>query len=471
MTGAILEVCRTEHLEGLVCLGGGGTAKNALRLGQAGLNVLTLPKTIDNDVVGTDATFGFATALEIATDAIDRLHSTAHSHHRIIVAEIMGHRAGWLTLGAGLAGGADVILIPEIPYKVSSIAAAIRDRVRKGSNFSIVAVAEGARNVDDARALAAAEARAARAKDPVGQGDGRGRGPAARGPAPGQHPATGAAAGAADRARVPRLDPRLRPARRHALADRPPAGHAPRHRGGRPRRRRHVRGHGRGPGRRDRAGPARGRRRPAQARAGRSLLGRERPQRRAHVSATDRRTGSARRTHNSCTSPREADAVKHDGPLPGPHRIGDHQPCARSSASSSSASSPSRPASLGFQAGVASSRRRRHRRRARDRLPRRRLPLRGLPVLPALRRADPVRLRRAAATLGRPWRDGRQPMGRGPWPAATAPWATATPPRVGRRGASPPARGGGGPRRAASRVDDGAARPRPATTDGTPPAA
>ena len=167
MTGAILEVCRKENLEGVVCLGGGGTAKNALRLGKAGLNVLTLPKTIDNDVVGTDATFGFATALEIATDAIDRLHSTAHSHHRIIVAEFMGHRAGWLTLGAGLAGGADVILIPEIPYKVSSIAAAIKDRVRKGSNFSIVAVAEGARNVDDARALAAAEARAARARDLV----------------------------------------------------------------------------------------------------------------------------------------------------------------------------------------------------------------------------------------------------------------------------------------------------------------
>ena len=87
-----------------VCLGGGGTAKNALRLVRAGLNVITLPKTIDNDVVMTDATFGFATALDIATDAIDRLHSTAHSHHRIIVVEIMGHRAGWLTLGAGIAG-------------------------------------------------------------------------------------------------------------------------------------------------------------------------------------------------------------------------------------------------------------------------------------------------------------------------------------------------------------------------------
>ncbi len=167
MTSAILAVCKRNGLEGVVCLGGGGTAKNALRLSKAGLNVLTLPKTIDNDVAGTDATFGFATALEIATEAIDRLHSTAHSHHRVIVAEVMGHRAGWLALGAGLAGGADVILIPEIPYRVNRIASAIKDRVRKGSGFSIVAVAEGARNVEDARALTTAEGRLARAKDPA----------------------------------------------------------------------------------------------------------------------------------------------------------------------------------------------------------------------------------------------------------------------------------------------------------------
>ena len=101
-------------------IGGGGTAKNALRLQAAGLNVLTLPKTIDNDIYGTDTSFGFATATEIATEAIDRVHSTAHSHHRIILTEVMGHRAGWLTLAAGLAGGADVILIPEIPYSVES---------------------------------------------------------------------------------------------------------------------------------------------------------------------------------------------------------------------------------------------------------------------------------------------------------------------------------------------------------------
>jgi 6-phosphofructokinase 1 len=157
MTDVIVRNYKKLGLDGLVCLGGGGTQKNALHLAQHGLNVLTLPKTIDNDVALTDATFGFATALDIATEAIDRLHSTAHSHHRIVVAEIMGHRAGWLALGAGLAGGADVILIPEIPYAVENIAAAIRRRSRHGTNFSIVAVAEGAMNQEDAAAFRAAE--------------------------------------------------------------------------------------------------------------------------------------------------------------------------------------------------------------------------------------------------------------------------------------------------------------------------
>jgi len=159
MTPAVIATYEKHNLDALVCLGGGGTAKNALRLVRAGLNVITLPKTIDNDVVLTDATFGFATALDVATDAIDRLHSTAHSHHRIIVVEIMGHRAGWLTLGAGIAGGADVILIPEIPYSVQSVADAIGRRVRGGSNFSIVAVAEGAKSIDDERAYREAEGR------------------------------------------------------------------------------------------------------------------------------------------------------------------------------------------------------------------------------------------------------------------------------------------------------------------------
>jgi len=138
-----------NRLDCLVCLGGGGTLKNALRLKRMGLNVITLPKTIDNDVAGTDITFGFDTALGIATEAIDRLHSTAHSHHRIILVEIMGHRAGWLALGSGIAGGADVILIPEIPYDVDSVAEAIRARARGGKPFSIVAVAEGAISKQD----------------------------------------------------------------------------------------------------------------------------------------------------------------------------------------------------------------------------------------------------------------------------------------------------------------------------------
>ncbi len=144
MTETIVKVYHRLHLDCLVCLGGGGTQKNAFHLQQQGLNVITLPKTIDNDVAGTEVTFGFNTALGIATDAIDRLHSTAHSHHRIIVVEIMGHNVGWLTLGAGIAGGADVILIPEIPYDVEVIAEAIRSRSRAGKSFSIVAVAEGA---------------------------------------------------------------------------------------------------------------------------------------------------------------------------------------------------------------------------------------------------------------------------------------------------------------------------------------
>ena len=146
MTGIMIENCVAHQLDVLVCLGGGGTQKNALRLHQAGFPIVTLPKTIDNDVWGTDATFGFDTALTIATEAIDRLHSTAHSHHRIMLVEVMGHNAGWLALGAGLAGGADVILIPERPYRAEAIAEAISVRQGLGSTFSIIAVSEGARS-------------------------------------------------------------------------------------------------------------------------------------------------------------------------------------------------------------------------------------------------------------------------------------------------------------------------------------
>ena len=159
MTDVIVENYQANHLDALVCLGGGGTQKNALQLKRKGLNVITLPKTIDNDVFGTDVTFGFDTALGIATEAIDRLHSTAHSHHRIIVVEIMGHRAGWLTLGAGIAGGADVILLPEVPYSADSVADAILQRMKNGKNFSIVAIAEGAMSQDEAKEMDAAEDR------------------------------------------------------------------------------------------------------------------------------------------------------------------------------------------------------------------------------------------------------------------------------------------------------------------------
>ncbi len=159
MTDTIVENYNRHHLDCLICLGGGGTMKNAYRLHQKGLNVLSLPKTIDNDVWATDRTFGFDTAIGIATEAIDRLHSTAHSHHRIIVVEVMGHNTGWLALGAGIAGGADVILIPEIAYDVQKVADAILRRVRRGSHFSIVAISEGAMNKQLSPRFHAAEQR------------------------------------------------------------------------------------------------------------------------------------------------------------------------------------------------------------------------------------------------------------------------------------------------------------------------
>jgi len=166
MIPTVVENYERHGLDALVLLGGGGTAKNAKRLSDAGLNVITLPKTIDNDIAMTDTSFGFATAMEIATEAIDRLHSTAHSHHRIILTEIMGHRAGWLALGAGIAGGADIILLPEIPYSVDSIVETIKARTASGSNFSVVAVAEGARDLGDFADLEAAQLLADAAKTP-----------------------------------------------------------------------------------------------------------------------------------------------------------------------------------------------------------------------------------------------------------------------------------------------------------------
>jgi ATP-dependent phosphofructokinase / diphosphate-dependent phosphofructokinase len=171
VTNVIVDNYHKHHLDVLVCLGGGGTQKNAYRLVQQGLNLITLPKTIDNDVSLTDVTFGFDTALGVAAEAIDRLHSTAHSHHRIIVVEIMGNKVGWLALGAGIAGGADAILIPEIPYDVDSVAAAIRTRSHRGKRFSLVAVAEGAISKQNVQALRAAEEKVAKAKSPGAQGN------------------------------------------------------------------------------------------------------------------------------------------------------------------------------------------------------------------------------------------------------------------------------------------------------------
>lgn len=140
---AAVATYQRHNLDALVCIGGHETQSAGLHLAERGLNVITLPSGIDNAISGTDLTIGCDTALGSATDAIDRLHNTASSHHRIILVEIMGRISGWLTLGAGLAGGADVIIIPEIPFDVAKIRAAILERNKVGRRFSIVAVSEG----------------------------------------------------------------------------------------------------------------------------------------------------------------------------------------------------------------------------------------------------------------------------------------------------------------------------------------
>lgn len=132
------------RLDCLVILGGNGTQKTANLLREEGLNIIHLPKTIDNDIYGTDMTFGFYSAVNIATNAIDCIHTTASSHNRVFIVEVMGHKVGWLTLYAGIAGGADVILIPEIPYDIDKVVRAINKRKERGSGFTILAVAEGA---------------------------------------------------------------------------------------------------------------------------------------------------------------------------------------------------------------------------------------------------------------------------------------------------------------------------------------
>ncbi|WP_276774172.1 6-phosphofructokinase, partial [Ruminococcus champanellensis] len=145
------ETYKKQKLDCLLTLGGNGTHKTSYLLAQEGLNVIGLPKTIDNDIYGTDVTFGYQTAVDIATDAIDRLHTTAASHSRILVCEVMGNKAGWLTLSAGIAGGADIILIPEIPYDIEKVCEALLKRAANGKSFSIMAVAEGAFDVEEAK--------------------------------------------------------------------------------------------------------------------------------------------------------------------------------------------------------------------------------------------------------------------------------------------------------------------------------
>ncbi|MFV0413517.1 MAG: 6-phosphofructokinase [Oscillospiraceae bacterium] len=138
-------------LDALLCLGGNGTHKTANLLSEEGLNIIGLPKNIDNDILGTDVTFGFHTEVDIATEVIDRIHTTASSHRRVMVIEIMGNKAGWLTLYSGIAGGADIILIPEMPYTMDNVIAAIEKRAAAGKSFSIVAVAEGSYDAQESK--------------------------------------------------------------------------------------------------------------------------------------------------------------------------------------------------------------------------------------------------------------------------------------------------------------------------------
>ena len=146
---SMLQTYNRLNLDCPVIMGGNGTQKSAKLIADAGMNVITLPKTIDNDIWGTDTTFGFQSAVDIATNVIDYIHSTASSHSRIFVVELMGRDAGWLTLNAGIGSGADVILIPEIPYDLNKVAELIEERNRQGKRYSIIACAEGAVSVDD----------------------------------------------------------------------------------------------------------------------------------------------------------------------------------------------------------------------------------------------------------------------------------------------------------------------------------
>src|ERR671932_1022866 len=147
-TAAVRTALEAERVDALIPIGGEDTLGVAGRLSADGVPVVGVPKTIDNDLAGTDVTFGFHTAVQIATDAIDRLHTTAESHNRVIVVEVMGRHAGWIAVHSGLAGGADAILVPERPFDIDEVCAHLRRRHENGSSFSIVVVSEGATPVD-----------------------------------------------------------------------------------------------------------------------------------------------------------------------------------------------------------------------------------------------------------------------------------------------------------------------------------
>lgn len=153
-----LDTLAREHIDALIVIGGEDTLGVALKLGADGARVVGVPKTIDNDLSATDYTFGFDTAVQIATDAIDRLHTTAESHDRVMVVEVMGRHAGWIATYAGLAGGADIILIPETPFDIEEVCERLQHRHRRGAGFSIVVVAEGARPSDGSLSVSSGDA-------------------------------------------------------------------------------------------------------------------------------------------------------------------------------------------------------------------------------------------------------------------------------------------------------------------------
>jgi phosphofructokinase-like protein len=148
MSDQVVENIKAHEIDCMILIGGDGTLTSARDFARKGVNVIGVPKTIDNDLSATDMTFGFMTAVDTATEAIDKLHSTAESHHRVMILEVMGRYAGWIALASGIAGGADVILIPEVPYDIKSVIRKIKERAQNGKHFSIVVVAEGAKSVD-----------------------------------------------------------------------------------------------------------------------------------------------------------------------------------------------------------------------------------------------------------------------------------------------------------------------------------